>query len=57
MDVLKELEELRSKDIPYKRVLSSMCTVPHPIAVKAHVMFIETNLGDPGIFRGTRELE
>ena len=57
MDVLKELEEFRRKDIPYSRVLGSMCTVPHPIAIEAHKMFIETNLGDPGIFRGTRELE
>ncbi len=57
MDVMDELRSYRSKDIPYSRVLSSMCTVPHPIAVKAHIMFIETNLGDPGIFRGTMELE
>ncbi len=57
MDVLKELEEFRKKDIPYSKVLGSMCTVPHPIAVKAHMMFIETNLGDPGIFKGTKELE
>lgn len=57
MDVLRELEEFRKKDIPYSRVLSSMCTIPHPIAVEAHMMFIETNLGDPGIFRGTKELE
>ncbi len=57
MDVLRELEEFRKKDIPYSRVLGSMCTVPHPIAVKAHEMFIETNLGDPGIFKGTAELE
>ena len=55
--VLEELLEFRLKDISYKRVLSSMCTVPHPLAVKAHVMFLETNLGDPGIFRGTWELE
>lgn len=57
MDVLKELEEFRKKDIPYTRVLSSMCTLPHPIAVEAHKMFLNTNLGDPGIFRGTFELE
>ncbi len=57
MDVLKELEEFRKKDIPYTRVLGSMCTTPHPIAIRAHEMFIETNLGDPGIFRGTFELE
>lgn len=34
-----------------------MCTRPHPIAVKAHDMFIGTNLGDPGLYRGTASLE
>ncbi|MCS7130868.1 MAG: tyrosine decarboxylase MfnA, partial [Archaeoglobaceae archaeon] len=57
MDVLEELRIFREKDIPYSRVLSSMCTVPHEIAVKAHQLFIGTNLGDPGIFPGTVELE
>ncbi len=55
--VLDELARIRNKDIPYSRVLSSMCTVPHPVAVEAHKMFLETNLGDPGIFVGTVELE
>ena len=55
--VLKELEDLLSMDIPYSRVLSSMCTYPHPIAVKAHIKFIRSNLGDPGLFPGTAELE
>ncbi len=57
MDVIEELRTYREKDIPYSRVLSSMCTIPHPVALKAHKMFIETNLGDPGIFVGTVELE
>ncbi|MCS7144498.1 MAG: tyrosine decarboxylase MfnA [Archaeoglobaceae archaeon] len=57
MEVLEELRSFRDKDIPYSRVLSSMCTVPHEIAVKAHKIFIGTNLGDPGIFPGTVELE
>ncbi len=34
-----------------------MCTLPHPVAVKAHCMFMETNLGDPGLFSGTASLE
>jgi tyrosine decarboxylase/aspartate 1-decarboxylase len=34
----------------YKRVLSSMCTYPHPVAVKAHVNYLHTNLGDPNLF-------
>ena len=58
---LKELEEklseFRREDIPYSQVLSSMCTVPHPLALRAHEIFIETNLGDPGIFQGTKKLE
>ncbi len=57
MDVLEELSSYREKDIPYSRVLSSMCTIPHELAVKAHQLFIGTNLGDPGIFPGTVELE
>nr|QNO49198.1 L-tyrosine/L-aspartate decarboxylase [Methanosarcinales archaeon ANME-2c ERB4] len=51
------LYDLKSKDTPYERVLSSMCTYPHPVAVAAHQQFIETNLGDPGLFAGTAEIE
>lgn len=54
---ITELEEIRKKDIPYSRVLSSMCTTPHPVAREAHDLFVGTNLGDPGIFLGTMELE
>ena len=54
---LKELKEFRKRDIPYTRVLSSMCTLPHPIAIKAHIEFISVNLGDPAIFRGSARLE
>ncbi|HID42752.1 MAG TPA: tyrosine decarboxylase MfnA [Archaeoglobaceae archaeon] len=55
--ILEELSDVRKKDIPYSRVLSSMCTQPHPVAIEAHKMFLGTNLGDPGIFIGTKELE
>lgn len=51
------LNDLKSEDTPYERVLSSMCTYPHPIAVKAYTQFIGTNLGDPGLFAGTAEIE
>jgi tyrosine decarboxylase/aspartate 1-decarboxylase len=54
---LKELKEFRKGDVPYTRVLSSMCTLPHPIAIKAHIEFISVNLGDPAIFRGSAKLE
>ena len=56
-DILDRLESYRAKDLSYDRVLSAMCTRPHHIAVAAHEMFIETNLGDSGLFPGTHELE
>lgn len=51
------LSSKKGEDLGYRKVLNSMCTIPHPVAVKAHNMFIETNLGDPGLFRGTASLE
>ncbi len=55
--ILRELEDAALKNIPYERVLSSMCTTPHPIALKAHKEFIVSNLGDPKLFPGTASLE
>jgi tyrosine decarboxylase/aspartate 1-decarboxylase len=49
--------EKKSEDLDYDFILSSMCTVPHSVAVRAHCMFMETNLGDPGLFCGTSSLE
>lgn len=51
------LKARRNEDISYHKILSSMCTTPHPVAVEAHMMFMETNLGDPGLFPGTASLE
>ena len=50
-------EQKKEEDFDYRFILSSMCTPPHPIAVRAHDMFLETNLGDPGLFSGTASLE
>jgi len=51
------LREKKQKDLSYERVLSSMCTYPHEIAAYAHKMFLESNLGDSGLFPGTKEME
>ncbi|WP_407283176.1 tyrosine decarboxylase MfnA [Methanolobus sp. WCC1] len=51
------LSDSKGKDLKYERVLSSMCTYPHKIAVQAHMQFIESNMGDFGLFRGTYNLE
>ena len=51
------LSQKKREDIDHDCILSSMCTLPHPVAVQAHCMFMETNLGDPGLFPGTASLE
>ena len=56
-EVMRILEETRKRDYSYDRFFSTMCTQPHPIAVRAHDMFLETNLGDPGLFPGVADLE
>ena len=56
-EVMRLLEETRERDYRYDRFFSTMCTQPHPIAVRAHSMFLETNLGDPGLFPGVADIE
>ncbi|WP_407355170.1 tyrosine decarboxylase MfnA [Methanolobus sp. WCC5] len=51
------LEASKGQDLKYERVLSSMCTYPHRVAVEAHMGFIESNMGDFGLFKGTYDLE
>jgi tyrosine decarboxylase/aspartate 1-decarboxylase len=57
--VLEELKKYRKMDLKYEdgAILGSMCTKPHPITKKISDMFFETNLGDPGLFGGTKKLE
>jgi len=59
LNVLKELDSFRNKDFTFNsgRILGSMCTQPHPIAKEAYNKFLETNLGDPDLFPGTKEIE
>lgn len=56
-EIFSYLENVKSEDTDYYRVLSSMCTHPHKIAVEAHRLFIEANLGDLGLFAGASRLE
>ena len=39
------------------RILGSMCTEAHPFAKEVYYKFIDTNLGDPGLFKGTKLIE
>jgi tyrosine decarboxylase/aspartate 1-decarboxylase len=56
-EIFSYLENAKSEDTDYYRVLSSMCTHPHRIAIEAHRLFIEANLGDLGLFAGAHRLE
>jgi len=51
------LARKREEDLGYGRILSSMCTRPHPVALEAEALFAGTNLGDPGLFPGTAGVE
>lgn len=57
--ILKKLTQFQNKDYSFSsgRILGSMCSQPHPIAKKAYYQFLETNIGDPGLFPGTKEIE
>jgi tyrosine decarboxylase/aspartate 1-decarboxylase len=58
-EVRTALRAARARDVPFAsgRILGSMCTAPHPIGVEAYHTFLETNLGDPQLAPGAKELE
>ena len=57
--ILKELDEIHKLDYDYAdgRILGSMCTEAHPFAKEVYCKFLDTNLGDPGLFKGTKHIE
>jgi tyrosine decarboxylase/aspartate 1-decarboxylase len=57
--IIAQLRRIHEKDSRYEdgRVLCSMCTSPLSVAKFAHQLFICSNLGDPGLFPGSRGLE
>jgi len=57
--IISELSTFYDKDYHFNdgHVLGSMCTRPLPIAIKAHLKFIEANLGNAGLYPGTQKLE
>ncbi len=58
-EIFKELDEYQAMDCCYSdgRILGSMCTEAHPIAKEAFYKFSDSNLGDPGLFKGTKLIE
>jgi len=57
--IIKELEKFRKRDYTFSKgqILGSMCTQPHRISKEIYMKFLETNLGDPALFPGTKEIE
>jgi len=47
----------RAEPQSFERVLSSMCTAPHPAAREAAERFLATNPGDPGTYETVAALE
>ncbi len=58
-EIKAKLSAAKANDLQYSsgKILSSMCTAPHPAAKRARQMFIESNLGDAKLFPGSAQLE
>ena len=59
IDVWNTVLDLKRKDISFGsgRIFGSMCTSPESIAVEVNGLFQESNLGNPGLYPGTMEIE
>lgn len=57
--VLKQLKSRLQKDFTFNsgRILGSMCAYPHTFSRQVYARFLEKNLGDPGLFPATAEIE
>lgn len=55
----KELRSKLQKDCTFDsgRILGSMCTRPHSLAIDIFIRYIEKNIGDPGLVEATEQLE
>ena len=56
-DVRRRIATEMADDVPWTRVLNSICTEPHPLGVEMASAAAHTNLGDVRIFRGTKRIE
>jgi tyrosine decarboxylase/aspartate 1-decarboxylase len=58
-EIISKLDEYKEKDFTFSsgHILGSMCSQPHEIAKMAYIKFLESNLGDPELFPGTKEIE
>ncbi|MFW6196370.1 MAG: tyrosine decarboxylase MfnA [Thermoplasmatota archaeon] len=57
--ILDEIYKAKKKNMSFGsgKILGSMCTEPLELSKKVHSMFLESNLGNPGLCKGVQELE
>lgn len=57
--VIELINEKTKKDLTFSsgKILGSMCTMPHDLAIEVYTKYIDRNLGDPGLHPGTRKIE
>ncbi|MCW4053056.1 MAG: tyrosine decarboxylase MfnA, partial [Candidatus Bathyarchaeota archaeon] len=57
--VCQELEARLVDDLKFSsgRIIGSMCTSPHQLGREVYTRYLEKNLGDPGLFPATAQLE
>lgn len=58
-DIMEEIERAKDEDMDFSdgKVMGSMCSRPLDIGKEVYPMFLESNLGNPGLYRGTKRLD
>jgi len=58
-EVKDSVNEFKKKDFEFSsgRIFASMCTEPLNISKEVYLQFIESNLGNPGLYPGTKKME
>ncbi|MFO7792767.1 MAG: tyrosine decarboxylase MfnA [Candidatus Saliniplasma sp.] len=58
-EILKEINKAKELDFDFSsgKILGSMCTESVDVGKKVHKMFLESNLGNPGLYEGTKDIE
>ncbi|MFW5904112.1 MAG: tyrosine decarboxylase MfnA [Candidatus Saliniplasma sp.] len=58
-EILEEIYQAEESDLKFSsdRIFGSMCTESTEIGKKVHQMFLESNLGNPGLYEGTKNIE
>ncbi|MFO7991693.1 MAG: tyrosine decarboxylase MfnA [Thermoplasmata archaeon] len=58
-EIISRMFKAKNDDLNFSsgRVFGSMCTEPLDIGNRVHALFLEANLGNPGLCRGTESLD